>query len=201
MKVPPIITRDVVQKMISLLDWSYRLGVEGAYEVNDEGLCLEFLERTAQPGVYGLLPDLYMGWLEWSLRLMSKARSTSWNGTMSRYLQAAGRFGSNYLSCFYLLAQHFYNWGVKSYISAPYSNDIELFRSKTRVLWTEKGLKPINNRRYVDEVQMICFDLQRRDKEIWEREADYNAKKVALKEKHYEWFIRAVGLAVMKRGI
>lgn len=196
----PIITRELVTKMVSLLDWAYRLGVESAFEANDEGLCHEFLERTAEPGVYGLLPDLYMNWQEWALRLMSKARMTSWNGAMSRYLTLAGSFGSNYLSCFYVVAQRFYNEGVKAYLSAPHACDMSLFKAQRRVFWTAEGIKKIDNRRYVDEIQLMCFELQRRDKEVWENSTAYDAKKIALKEKQYEWFIRSVGLAVAKKG-
>ena len=47
-----VITRDLVYRMISLLDYCYRLGVEAAREVDDEGLAREFLGRTQQAGVY-----------------------------------------------------------------------------------------------------------------------------------------------------
>lgn len=181
------------------MDWAYKLGVEGAYETNDEGQCADFLEKAAEPGVYGLLPDLYMGWQEWSLRLMAKARMTSWNGAMSRYLTLAGRFGSNYLSCFYVVAQRFYNEGVRAYVAAPHACDMSVFKAQTRVLWSRDGMKRIDNRRYVDEIQLMCFELQRRDKAVWDNSTAYEARKVALRDKYYDWFIRAIGLAITKR--
>lgn len=199
MATQTIITRDTILKMISLLDWAYRLGVESAYETNDEGLCAEFLEKTAEPGVYGLLPDKYMSWKEWSLRLLSKARMTSWNGAMSRYIMLAGNFGATYLSCFYNVAQRYYNNGVEAYISAPNACDLSLFKSQTRLLWTSDGIKRINNRQFVDDIQLMCFELQRRDEEIWNTKTAYEAKKIALKPKQYDSFIRAVGLALAKK--
>lgn len=197
MATQPIITRSTISQLISLLDYCYRLGVEAAREVEDEGLCREFLERTQEPGVYGFLSDspVYVTWQEWTLRLMAKARSTSWNGTMMKFFQRLGRFGSNYLSAFLPCSMVFYCRGVEDYINAPTAADFALFRSKSRVWWTKNGLKNVNVRTWVDKIQLLTFDLSRRDAEVWERETAYEAKKVALTAKQYEQFRRAVGVA------
>lgn len=199
MSTPPIIDKNTVSRMISLLDWVYRLGVEAAREVEDEGLTREFLERTKEPGVYGLLSDspLYITWQEWTLRLMSKARSTCWNGAMVQFFNRMGRFASNYLSAFLPCSLMFYRRGVSDYLNAPNAVDFAMFQSKSRVWWTKNGLKPVNNRTYVDELQLISFDLSRRDAEVWARETVIKAKKVALTEKQYEMFRRSVGLVTV----
>lgn len=199
MPTPPIIDKPTVSRMISLLDWVYRLGVESAREVEDEGLCREFLDRTKEPGVYGLLSEnpVYITWQEWTLRLMAKARSTSWNGAMVQFLNRLGRFGSNYLSAFLPCSMVFYCRGISDYLNAPTAVDFAMFQSKSRVWWTKNGLKAVNNRTWVDELQMICFDLERRDAEVWERETAIKAKKVALTQKQYEMFRRSVGLVTV----
>ena len=193
-----VITRDLVYRMISLLDYCYRLGVEAAREVDDEGLAREFLGRTQQAGVYGLLSasPVYIGWKEWCLRLMSRARSMSWSGSMTRFFSCMGRFGANYLSVFLPISQAFYNRGVSDYYDAPNGADFALFQSRSRVWWTSKGLKSVKPRTWVDELQMVSFDLERRDAEVWGRESVYNAKKVALTSKQYEMFRRSVGLVI-----
>ncbi|MDE6536068.1 MAG: hypothetical protein K2K82_08700 [Muribaculaceae bacterium] len=192
----PIITRDTLLKMISLLDYCYRLGVEAAREVEDEGLCREFLERTKEPGVYGLLSEnpVYITWQEWTLRLLAKARSTSWNGSMVKFFNKMGKFSANYLSAFLPCSMVFYCRGISDYLNAPTAVDFAMFQSKSRVWWTKNGLKKINPRTWVDELQMICFDLERRDAEVWARETPHNAKKIALTQKQYELFRRCIGL-------
>lgn len=200
----PVINRSVVFGMFSLVDFCYRKGVEHAYRIDDEGLAREFLGKTSQIGVYGFLREdgATMDWKEWSLRLMSQARMTSWNGAMSRYfLLVGGRANQNYLGAFIPVAQVFYNKGVRDYIENPHSADYLLFQGKTRVFWTPKGLKKVNNRRYIDEIQLCCFDLKRRDKIVWEAETATNARRMgALTASQYDSFIRAVGLALIAKN-
>lgn len=195
----PIVTREVVSKMISLLDWCYRMGVESAHNLQDEGMAREFLERTKEPGIYGFLYDnpIYISWQEWTLRLMAKARSTSWSGSMNRYFNAMGRFGANYLSAFLPLTQMFLNKGIQDYISAPSAADMALFNSKSRVWWTPKGLRAINNGEWVSELQMLSYDLERRDNEVWESNTAYEAKKLALRPSQYQMFRRCVGIVTL----
>lgn len=200
MSTQPTVTKDTIAKMISLLDWCYRLGVEAAYDLQDEGLAREFVGRTSKPGVYGFLTEepVYITWQEWTLRLMAKARSTSWSGSMNRYFNAMGRFGANYLSAFLPLTQVFLCKGVNDYYSAPSGADMAMFNSKTRVWWTPKGLRTIKNDEWVSELQMQSYDLERRDAEVWESNTAYEAKKVALTAKQYCMFRRCVGLVMMK---
>lgn len=198
MATQPIVDRDTILKMISLLDFCYRLGVTDAHAQDDEGLCREFIEKTSQPGVYGFLTDGYnVGVLEWQLRLTKQARLTSMFGSMYQYFNRMGRFSSNYLSCSLPVAQEFYNKGVTDYCTAPDGCDLVQFNDAKRVWWSHKGLLKISAREFVETIQLMCFDRQRKDNAyLEENAADYKARKIALKEKHYYYFIRAVGLAL-----
>lgn len=196
----PIIDRGVALNTISLVDYCYRKGVEDAHRIGDEGLAREFLDRVSQTGVYGFLNEegVVMNWKEWTLRLMAQARMTSWNGAMTRYLELIGnRLNQNYLGVFIPVTEAFYAKGVRDYTDCPHAADYSLFQEKRRVFWTAKGLKNMSNRYYVDEIQLCCFDLQRRDKGVWESLPAYLAVKTgALKEKQYDFYIRAIGLAL-----
>lgn len=198
MATQPIITKDVITKTISLLDWCYRLGVRQARELNDEGAAREFLDTHNEVGVYGFLSDgLNVGVLEWQLRLQKEARLTSMFGSMYQYFLRMGRFSANYLSCFLPIAQMWHNLGVQDYIDNPHACDWAVFDSKTRVRWSKKGLLNIKAKEYVEMVQLQCFDLQRKHAAyLTEHADDYKARKVAIKEQHWTWYIRAVGLAL-----
>lgn len=200
MATQPIITRAVALNIISLLDYCYRKGVEGAHRIGDEGLAREFLDKVAQTGVYGFLNEdnITMGWKEWTLRLMAQARMTSWNGPMTRYFSLVGnRVNQNYLGSFIPISEAFYAKGVRDFIDNPHGCEYQLFQAKPRVFWTGKGLQNVNNRRYIDEIQMCAYDLQRRDDGVWSSNTKYEARKMgAMLHNHYDWFIRAVGLAL-----
>ena len=197
-----VVTRDTISKMVSLLDWCYQIGVESAHELNDEGLCWNFIDETAQAGVYGFLEEnpQYIGWQEWALRLSAKARSESYSGSMKKFFDKMGRFGSNYLSAFLPLTQVFHTKGIKDYMEAPSAANVEVFRKKTRHWWTKNGLRFVSNDVWVSELQMESFDLERRDKLVYDSMNEYQAKKIALTPKQYEQFRRCVGL-LMNRNV
>lgn len=200
-KTQTIVTRQVALNIISLVDYCYRKGVEDAYRLQDEGLAREFLDKVSQTGVYGFLNEegITMSWKEWTLRLMAQARMTSWNGAMTRYFSLIGsRPNQNYLGAFIPVSEAFYAKGVRDYTDNPHSVDYLMFQDKTRVSWSAKGLQNVNNRRYIDEIQLCCFDLQRRDNAVWESETPYKANKLgAMKPIQFDWYIRAIGLALM----
>lgn len=202
-KNQPIIDRNVALNIIALVDYCYRKGVEDAHRIDDEGLAREFLEKVSRVGVYGFLNEdgITMSWKEWTLRLMAKARMTSWNGAMSRYFSLIGaRPNQNYLGVFIPVSQAFYTKGVRNYVDNPHSANSTLFQEKTRVFWTAKGLQNVNTRRYTDEIQLCCFDLQRRDAKVWETHTVSEANKLgAIKPKQYDSYIRAIGLALMSK--
>lgn len=197
-KTQPIVTRDTILRMIGLLDWCYRLGVRQARELNDEGAAREFLDTHNEVGVYGFLSDgLNVGVLEWQLRLQKEARLTSMFGSMYQYFLRMGRYGQNYLSCFLPIAQMWHNLGVQDFLDNPQSCDYAVFDGKTRVRWTKRGLINLKAREYVEMIQLQCFDLQRKHAEyLAEHADDYKAWKTALPERHWQWYIRAVGLAL-----
>jgi len=189
--------------MISLIDYCYRTGVESAHDVDDEGLSRDFLEQTKEAGVYGILSDtpMYTVWDEWGLRLVHKARSTAWKGTMSQFLEKVGAFGAFYLSAFYPVSFFYYRRGIEDYINAPGAADYGVFSSKRRVRWTDKGLRNVSTKEYVQDIQLLTFDLSRRDQAIIEagNQTQYKARKKALTPRQYESFRMAVGLAAQKK--
>lgn len=199
----PIITRSVALNIISMADFCYRRGVNDAYLLSDEGLARDYLEQIKDAGKYGFLNEecVTMDWREWALRLMAQARLTAWNGVMTRYFERIITFGRNYLSAFIPVSKLFYIRGVKDYLNAPDMADLTMFNSRTRQYWTEKGLKRMSIPKYVDDITLACYDLRRRDEELYAgADNPYAAKKAGvLNPKQYELFIRAMSLAVMKR--
>lgn len=118
---------------------------------------------------------------------------------MTRYFSLIGsRPNQNYLGAFIPVSQAFYAKGVRDYVDNRQQFDYALFQEKTRVFLTAKGFQNVNNRRYIDEIQLCCFDLQRRDNAVWESKTHYDANKLgAMKPMQYDWYIRALGLALI----
>lgn len=177
------------------------MGLTDAKDKDDEGLIRELLEQTAQAGVFRFLTDDYtITWQEFALRLMAKARSTAWNGVMNQYFARANRYGANYLSVFYNVAQSFYNLALNDYLEAHGNVDMVMLSSKRRVRLTPKGtLRNVSTQEYVDTIQLSTFDMERRDRAALESaESEYKARKIVLNPKHYAMFRQAVGVAMMK---
>lgn len=197
----PIITTHVARSIINLVDYCYRLGINDAYDVGDEGLAREYLSVVSQVGVYGFLRDEMqtMDWNEWMLRLLAETHSSSWHGEMFRLYSLVGkRPNSSYLGAFVPVSQVFYAKGVKDYYDNPKACEIAVFRDKPRVLWTSRGLQGIKPPRYADAIQLACYDLARRDERVWAEAATKSeaTKSGALIRRQYERFIRAVSLAI-----
>lgn len=194
-------TRSVVLKLLWLLDYCYKLGVTHAEDADDEGLAREFIANTNEAGIYGFLDAerdvTYIGWQEWMLRLQSKAQMSVWNGILTKYFQRLGRFGANYFSAILPLTMRIYCKGVSDWLAAPGAADIEKFKAKQRVWWTEQGLRQYQVQRMADWAKLECFDLERRDAEVLERETVAMGRKIALRPRCYEMFRRAMGLALI----
>lgn len=208
------VNRQSIRSMISLLDYVYKLGVSDARDVEDEGLCRLFIQNHTEPGQYGFITDGYdVEELEWQLRLHVRSRLQRQYGVMQTFFASMRKFKANFLSCFLPVAQCFYNKGIKDYIEAPTDCDFNAFCERSRAWWTRKGIKNIKPQEYVDTIQLMCFDLRRRDMRYLLGEADdwrdadgvISDAKVALfnerrrhclKPTQYESFICAVGLAL-----
>ena len=77
MATQPIVTKNLVSQMISLLDTLYHWGVRDSHALCDEGAAREFLESHSETNVYGFLTDTCpISALEWQLRLIQQARLT-----------------------------------------------------------------------------------------------------------------------------
>lgn len=188
--------------MVSMLDSLYRQGLTDAIGSADDGRMLALLDSTNEPGVYGFLTDDYtIGWQEWALRLMAMARSTAWDTVMARYFSLARRFGVNYLSVFFNVAQGFYCLGIRDYIAARGRAELALLQGRRRVRLTSAGsLRAVKPREYINVIHQLTFDYERRDRAVLESApSEYFGRKVALKPGYYERFRRAVGLAMLPR--
>lgn len=208
------VTRQTIRGMISLLDYVYKLGVSDARDVEDEGLCRQFLLNHVEPGQFGFITDGYdVEELEWQLRLSMRSRLQRQYGAMQTLFMSMRRFKANFLSCFLPVAQRFYNKGIKDYNDAPADCDFNAFCNRSRIWWTSKGIKNITPQEYVDTIQLMCFDLRRRDMkyllsdvEDWrnvdgtisyeQAELFNERRRHCLKPAQYESFICAVGLSL-----
>lgn len=196
-KIQGTISRTMVHKMISLLDWCYRLGVKHAYRVNDDGLALEFIEKHREVGVYGFMTDNYnISVVEWQLRLLCEARRCSLYGVMYSYFEFMGRYGANFLSCFIPVAQEWYNMGVEDYTAAPSACMMDEFDYVTRVRWSGDGLLKVKIEDYVQMIQLQCFGMKRQHDEFLQTYGHVSADRhKALVPRRWDMFIRAIGMA------
>lgn len=193
----PIINRHTMRAMLCLLDWLYKKGVQDAYEACDDGLCREFMARTADGTSFGYLTDeTAISWQEWCLRLMIQSRRTNWSGPTTALLNAIGRYTQNYLSVFFCLSILWYRMGVEHYISAPSGQDLQAFMSTIKIWWNPKGLKKVSVQDYVDMVQCQCFELERVHAKLGENLKLSQKRKLGILNPYYfDMFRRAVGLA------
>lgn len=202
------ITKSTIREMTNILDWLYKRGVEDAYLQRDnEGMIREYLEKTSKTGVYAFLSDdiVEIDWREWALRIMAKARTSSWNGAMSRFFNLMGNFGSNYLSVFIPVTLQFYRRGIKDYLKYPRGCSFSQFISYPhKCVWTSKGIRRRKPRYYCDEVQLTCFDLKRRDEEFIQ-DPDFQPRmfrKLGIcKPRHYDMFIKVFGILTIDSEI
>lgn len=203
---PPTLDRAMAQQMVRMFDELYRQGVTDCIAADDEGLCREFLEATAEPGVYGLLTDsYYISPKEWQLRLMVIAGRISLNSPMYRLFCRMGNYTTNYLGCFLPLASDFYRKGIKDALDYGHKFDATQFGIKTKVWLTDKGLKNVSGDAYKQEIQQMCFDRQRAEqtfmddyKEVrtckYQRIGEHDARKRVRNPKHWDTFVVRIGL-------
>lgn len=196
----PVIDTRTVNAMLSLLDWAYRKGISDAIAADDEGLCREYLEKTEPIGAFGFLGDDYLvSWDEWCLRIIMQVRMTNWNGIMAQYLNRAGRYGSSYLSVFYVLIKLWLRMGVKDYLSNPKGCNKAVFDEKTRSFWTKSGLRGYSRIVAIDTVQVQCFNLERECMNILDNHTPKEAKQMgAFQPKQIDLF-RKVFILASKR--
>lgn len=185
-----------MSKIIGILDHCYRKGVMDAYASRNEGLCREHLAKTSEAGVFGFLDnERPWGWQEWALEIIKLTRYSAWGGIMSKIFSCADRFGTNHLSCVYVLTQAFYNKGIEDYIRWPNGSDITAFQAQNRLYWTANGVKTAKINHWIEDVQSLTLSLEERDALVWENETASYARRHALKRGQYEWFRNRVPIA------
>lgn len=191
-----LITKPLMGRIISLLDWLYKLGAQHAWEAQDRGKVYELIERTDKHiGVFGFLTDDYtVTWKEWQLRIEMQVRRTAWGGILTELICHIRRFGQSHLSIFYNIAQYYYNLGMQDYIENP-RVDMTLFNDKRKIRISKGKFLKMRPCDYQNDIQLKCFDLERRDRAYREMHTDYEARRAgAFTSKQYDLFIQAVSL-------
>lgn len=181
------IDRGVAQFLMRLFDRMYKLGVNDAAAADDEGLVYSWTARTQEPGVFGRVGDeTSHDPLYWQLTLQKTAFEMGAAGRFTTYARMAGRYGRNYLSVAWVVAQCFYNRGLRDWCDHPEAGGLALFNAKGRVRWDGK-CAGWSAPAMVSLAQEFCF----------ERRASDTAKggKMAIKERHYTAFIKCISLA------
>jgi hypothetical protein len=172
----------------------YKLGVNDAYALNDEGLCRQNIENTKRTGYFGRVgDDIAHDALYWQLRLKDEVYRAGFYYPFDRYLLMMGRFGRNYLSVAIVIAQDFYNKGVADYCDHASSFDIEHFNATSRAFMMPKGnIQSISGNELIERIQLMTFVREH---------ADTNGEAVTpLKPHQYDLFRRCVGIAMRPKG-
>lgn len=188
-----------MSRIVSLFDHLYRKGIRDAHRERNEGLCREHIEATSVAGFFGFIEtDPKVEWGEWGIELARITRRTGFSNIISEILRLDRRFGSTYLSCAFTIAQGFYNLGIKHYIEHPNADDVANLNPRTRVFWTDEGIKNGKIDHWIQEVQSLAFELERRDAKIWEEYPTAYARNHALKPGQYEIFRQRINMVRTK---
>lgn len=212
MSTPPILDRSMAQQMVRMFDELYRKGVNDCIATEDDGRCREFLDATAEPGVYGVLTDEFLiNAKEWQLRLQVVAGRISLKSPMYRLFCMMGNYLSNYLGCFLPLACDFYRKGISDALNHGHKLNLAIFNCKTKVWLTENGLRNVSNDDYKNEIQQMCYNRMRAEqmfmdgyKDVrttkYQRIGESDARKRVRNPKHWEMFVvRISALTIIRQ--
>lgn len=211
MATQPLIEPKDVSKLITLFDRVYKLGVEDGYQnSHDEGLCREHIEKTNEPGCFGLIRDGFISdAIDWQLTLQRQAKEMKIYEPIRKMFMRMGRFAmSNYYSCILPIAQEFYNKGVEDALANPGNGSIAVFMDSRRMWW---GGKKVDNYEYVEQIQMMCGKRMRAEAVLmadlvetrdskYQRIGEYDLRKRVIKDKWWLRFRDAVAIANIARN-
>lgn len=164
-----LLNRKNSKKLLSLLDFVYKQGVLDAYEIDDEDACRDFIATHKANITFGLLEigDDVMSWKEWRWVLTTWCRQARLYTVSKEYLDHIT--GKNYLWAVLPVAFDFYLKGIEEWLNYPNPMDIEVFRAKPRKRWdmtNAKATKNISFEELVNEVQRLCFERGRDERNI-----------------------------------
>lgn len=177
-----IFTPAIAQMWAKMYCELYKRGVRAARLADDEGLCREYLEQTAQTGVWGEIGDrrLSDNAIDWQVTLNAVARDIACYTPLQNYMTNMGRFGSNYFSVALNIALDWERLGVADYLAYGSKCDLTLLDSAPKVRLTAKELVKIDNGMIQDLTQQMV-----RDRIITDGES---GSKIALSKLHYDKF-------------
>jgi hypothetical protein len=178
------ISRHEASCILWTFDHFYKLGIRDAQDERDEMFCLEFINKTTVPGMFGLVGDenLLSG-SEWILAICYQLRGTRVVTTMRKLMDRITR--DNYYWCLLPLIQDFYNKGMKDFYAKPKYDNIEIFMSQPFKRWGSN--KKICRDDIIEDAQMFCYSRTKSDEE--------NQNKSSKSASRYNLFQKALYLA------
>lgn len=181
-----VIDRHTSRSLGRVLMLCYKRGVNDAYRYsNDEGMLREHIEQTRDCGSFGFVGGVTTKWVYWKNRLLEMGEEDRRFRPVNDFFERMGKFGSNYLSVFLVLAQTFYNRGIEDWLNNPGADEISMFN---------QGMGWWGGRRIVDAyrlrayVQDICTGRV---------EAIDKGGEDTLRQSHYEIFMQAFSFSIV----
>lgn len=191
-KITRVINRSSARALGKVFMSCYKRGVNDACAYSDdEGLILEHIEQTESGERFGFIDAPAGSVLYWRNRLYELAEELKCYSQIHGYFIRMGRFRANYLSVAVLMAQTFYNRGLRDYLEYPY-NDISKFNEGEgrRIWWSAKGLRPFDSYKLRTYIQDLC---------AMRMERINNGATDPLRAHQYEMFSTAFSFAIVAR--
>lgn len=186
-----VIDASTARALLKMFGDCYHTGVKDAFEVGDELVCEDFAREVRVPGVYGRVIHPYkMNIREWGFHIIGLIRNATAGDVALAFMRRILK--KNFLTCALPLAQEFYIWGLEDYNKAPTSvKPILNDGNRTLIRWTKNGIKFLSTNEVLMRMQEFCFMRTRIDEE--------SDSKEALKAQRYDWFSRAIWIALLPR--
>lgn len=168
----------------------YRRGINDAdLHEDDFGMINEHISQTSYVERFGFLEHQTSSWLYWRNRLTDQLEN-GYGGyrALEQYWQDMGRFKRNYMSVPLVLAQEFYNRGLRDYMTEPRKRNLEMFNQGEVKSWLDG--RTIDSYKLRNLVQDFCITHMER---IDSGEED------PLARNHYEAFMQAFSFSIVAK--
>lgn len=185
-----IITQGVAAMLLRLFDAMYKRGVNDAAMCGDNGMMREFLAKTSEPGVFGILDDdTSDDWIYFQIQVEREIWEKGFREPYMRYCRNMGRYGRNYLSVGFLCALDWYRMGIQHYMEYGCKN-MAMFNTRQKVYLTKGGeTAKMSNERMVSDTQDMCFKRKKID--------SMSESKWALSGFQYMNFVKGIGIGAI----
>lgn len=183
-----VIDRYTAKSLGRVLMMCYKRGVNDACRYsNDEGMLREHIEQTRGGGMFGFVSHVTAKWVYWKNRLLEIGEEDLRFRPINDYFNRMGKFGSNYLSVFMVLAQTFYNRGIEDWLDNPGAEEIGLFNERTSWWGVRRAVDSYRLRSYVQDVCAEHIEtIEKGGEDI-------------IKQSHYEIFMNAFSFSIVAK--